>query len=105
MSSMLLTSEHEMSIGDRNVKLPELFLFLSVLTLVNGLLILILENAWTITDHFTDLDVDKSFYELPFWKYFLPIQEIYGTWTTTSLVLASLVQQHVHPALVLFFSQ
>lgn len=82
-----------------------LVLFVTGLLILNALNIVILEGAYSIGDHFTNLGVTSSFYEKSWWLYLLPQPEVYGTWASTSVVLAALVQQIVHPATVLLISQ
>lgn len=79
----------------------EITLFLTLACLAKVGLMLGLESAFDIKDHFTVYQMPQSFYEQSWWRYLLPQREIFGTWTSTSVVVAALVQQHVHPAIVL----
>lgn len=87
------------------VSIGAIALFLSLLIASNSLLIVLLEDAWRISDHFTLLGLPDSYYEKPFWAYFIPQAEVYGTWASTTVVAASLLQKVIHPAWVLLFSQ
>ncbi len=82
----------------------EIILFLILACLAKVGLMLGLESAFDIKDHFTVYNMPQSFYEKSWWMYLFPQREVYGTWTTTSVVAAALIQQHVHPAIVLVVS-
>ncbi|MBG52054.1 MAG: hypothetical protein CML99_06490 [Rhodobiaceae bacterium] len=101
----LSMQKHHWPIGPYQVRLPGIVLFLAMLLGVNCFNIVVLENGFSITDHFTNLGISKDYYAKSWWEYLLPQREVYGTWASTSVVLGALVQQVLHPAIVLIFSQ
>lgn len=80
-------------------------LFVTGLLILNALNIVVLEGAYSISDHFSNLGIPSSYYEKSWWLYLLPQPEVYGTWASTTVVFAALVQQFLHPATVLVISQ
>lgn len=81
------------------------FAFLALLIICNTFLIVVLEDAFQIRDHFTLLGLPDSFYQKPLWGYLVPQPEVFGTWASTTVVAAALVQKVIHPAWVLLVSQ
>lgn len=92
------------TLGKAPIGRNEIILVLVVACIAKVVLILGFENAFAIKDHFTEYKMPASFYEQSWWQYFLPQKEVYGTWTPTTVVGAALLQQYVHPAIVLAFS-
>ncbi len=99
------TAERTWDFCGQSVGGAGLSIFVMGLLVLNALNIVVLEGAYSITDHFTNLGVPDSYYEKSWWLYLLPQPEVYGTWASTSVVFAALVQQIVHPATVLVISQ
>lgn len=92
------------TLGEVPIGRNEIILVLAMACVAKIILILGFENAFAITDHFTAYKVPASFYEQSWWQYLLPQKDVYGTWTPTTVVGAALLQQYVHPAIVLAFS-
>ncbi|MEM1399819.1 MAG: hypothetical protein AAGF58_08055, partial [Pseudomonadota bacterium] len=97
------TDSRRMMLG-RPIGTTDIVLFLLLACAAKIGLMLGIEGAFNIQDHFTVKNFPQSFYEKQWWQYLLPHADIYGTWTATSVVAAALLQQHIPPAIVLVTS-